>query len=259
MHDGNIEQSTSGAETGLVRSATDSDLHAIKDWLENEEAAGVEDNFLCNWEIIVKSHQRGELLVYVDKSSCIPVGFQLGRLLGPGILQVRHDMRGRGIGRKLVEHRINEARVSDEPFLVIQCKPHTSIPFWKKMGFTIFKNEHGKVCGHQALQKRHQIPPDGKPTQVTIRYYPEDRKWNETTAPYSTFTPTAVSMPNGTIFLSERVSIFKGIYPEARDIVVQIVLGEDQIYCDKAKYPDARELGVVHRSNGFFIDRIHLL
>ena len=77
------------------------------------------------------------MIVYVDGKTGSPVAFQMGCLLHPGILEVKHDMRGRGIGRKLVEYCIERARERNECILKIQCKPPTSIPFWKKMGFRL--------------------------------------------------------------------------------------------------------------------------
>jgi N-acetylglutamate synthase-like GNAT family acetyltransferase len=102
-----------------IRRSTESDLQAIHSWLRKEDAQGVKDNFLCNWEIIERSHGQGRLTVYVDGHSGVPVAFQLGGLLHPGILEVRNDMRRKGIGRKLVDYCVAEVRNNDENFLIL--------------------------------------------------------------------------------------------------------------------------------------------
>lgn len=54
-----------------------------------------------------------------------PVAYQWGGLLRPDILEVRNDMRGRGIGKELVEHCLALAADAGEDILYIQCKPST--------------------------------------------------------------------------------------------------------------------------------------
>lgn len=241
----------------MIWKSTDADLHAIRHWLKAEHTAGVEDNFLCNWEIIEKCHREGKLLVYIDLGSGVPVGFQLGALLSPGILQVRKDMRRRGIARKLVEHRIAEAYEKDEPFLFIECKPPSSIPFWKKMGFTLLQNDDGKNLAYRVLEKRHELPSDGRPIHVEIRFYRESRMRNPSIAPCKTAVPTAVWASDGTVYLSERISFFSRIYPDMGDAVVEIFVNGELRYLDKAKRPRGEQIGVNRCWNGFFIDEIY--
>lgn len=93
--------------------------------------------FLCNWHLTARLHEEGKLLVYINEASGEPVAYQWGGLLESGILEVRDDLRGCGIGRALVEHRLFEAAEAGEDILRIQCKPSTSIPFWEHMGFEL--------------------------------------------------------------------------------------------------------------------------
>lgn len=66
-----------------------------------------------------------QLLVCIDGVSGLPIAFQCGGLLDPGILQVRSEYRGKGIGRRMVEHCVKRALEMDECLLYIQCKPST--------------------------------------------------------------------------------------------------------------------------------------
>lgn len=94
--------------------------------------------------------------------------------------------------------------------------------------------------------------------EATIRFFPESRKWSggESVPAYPAAIPTTVIMPNGVIYLSERVSVFKKLDQEERDVVVEIVVNGERRYLDKAKYPEAKAMGVQRCSNGFYIDRI---
>jgi GNAT superfamily N-acetyltransferase len=239
----------------IIRKANDADLKRIRDWLAGEDAAGVEDGFFCNWEVIHRSHLEGELLVYIERLTGEPIGFQLGGLLSPGILQVRSDSRRKGIGRKLVEHCIEEARKNDNPFLFIDCEPRSSIPFWKRMGFSMFKGENGENFGYRVLSKKYKLPA-GQPIDVTIRFYSEDRKWNERVEPRSSFDVTARRTADGVIHLPERVSFFERIHPNARDVVVEIIADGERLYLDKGKRPEGTRIGIVRVSEGYYIDQI---
>lgn len=243
----------------LIRTSTEADIRAIHAWLKQEDSDGVYDNFLCNWEQIEKRHQDGRLTVYVDGPSNVPVAYQLGGLIHPGILQVRSDMRRKGIGKKLVAHCMEEALKKDECLLLIQCTTKSSIPFWQSMGFTLFGDPPHQKKAYRILPKRHQLPPGGQRIDATARFFPEDRKWKggETLAPYHSAVPTAMLMPDGVIHLSERVSFFRDIHPDARDAVIEITVNGERRYCDKAKSSEAKRMGVRTCSNGFYIDRIY--
>ena len=240
------------SEPDVIRKSTDRDFYAIRQWLRAEKAAGVEDNFLCNWPLIKKCHDEGKLIVYVDGASGVAVAFQFGGLLAPGILEVRHDMRCRGIGRKLVEDLIEEARKNDEPFLRIECTPPSSIPFWKKMGFTLYRSKSDKNLAYRVLEWKHELPVEGRSVRAEIRFYPEDRNGDQR---FAAGAVSAKCTSDETVFLSERVSFFKMLHSEERDTAVEIVVDGECRYLGKAKY--AKEIGVKQRINGFYIDAIH--
>lgn len=240
-----------------IRKSTNADLYAIHNWLVEQGAKKVPGTFLCNWNLTKDSHEEGTLLVYINGEDEQPVAYLWGDL-NTGILEVRQDMRGKGIGRELVKHSIKQAIKRDECFLVIECSPPTSIPFWQHMGFTLFNSVRGENYAFKTLEKKHQIPSNGVPVDVAIRFFPEDRNYNVETSAYSTATPKAVKTADGIIHLAERVLFFSEPHPHPSDIVVEIEVAGQISLCDKAKYPEAHKMGVqrCRHSHGFYMDQI---
>lgn len=73
---------------------------------------------------------------------------------GWDILEVQSGWRGRGLGKLLVQSRLQAACEAGLPGVLIECKPHTSVPFWRAMGFQIV-NEGAVIRGYR-LFRRHQ-------------------------------------------------------------------------------------------------------
>jgi GNAT superfamily N-acetyltransferase len=255
----NAATNPSRSSRSPIRWATDADLEAIHTWLIEEDAQEVPGNFLCNWSLLERAHHDGELLVYVDGKTCLPVAFQLGMLIRPGILQVRYDYRGMGIGRKMVEHCIALAMGQDECLLFIECKPSTSIPFWEQMGFALVENASGKNCAYQVIEKSLQLPQQGVAAAVVIRFFPEERKWELTTKPYSVCSPQAMLAADGGVYLAQRVQFHKEAFPNVRDVVIEIEVNGTCRFRDKAKCEKACRMGVTSCTNGYYIDTIQAL
>ncbi len=241
-----------------IRKSTEADIKVIYSWLVSADAEGIEDSFLCNWNVIKKSHAKSELLVYVDGESGEPVAFRCGDLLSPGLLEVRHDLRRIGIGRKLVERCITDARKEDECILYIQCKPSTSIPFWESMGFTIFCQEDRPNYAYRILEKAHTLPLVARPIRVGIRFYPEARLDDSSVQPYVTASPHAAISDKNIVYLDERVTFFKTKHSNEGDPIVEIEVDGQELYLGKAKYPEAEQLGVIYHPHGFYIDTIRM-
>lgn len=231
-------------------------MTAIHKWLVAQEAQEIPGTFLCNWNLTMECHHEGKLLVYIDGKTAVPVAYQWGALVRPGILEVRYDMRRQGIGKKLVAKRVAQAEKNGQGLLVIQCKPSTSIPFWNSMGFTMFQSDEGKNYAYRILKKKHKLPEGGNPVNVTIRVYPEKKKWEKDTLPLSVASPAAVRTSDGVVHLEERVSILSALHRNGHAPVVEIEIDNIVKYCDKAKYETAEGLGVQRCTNGFYIDRI---
>lgn len=249
------QKASAGVRSGIRRSKPE-DLVAIRAWLEEEEAAGVHGSFLCNWSIIERAHKDKELLVYIDGRSGTPVAFQLGRLLQSGIMQVKHDFRGRGIGKRMVDYCVNLARRKGEDLLAIQCKPSTSIPFWERMGFTVIPGSEPPNRAYRVLERRHQLPEVGTPVEVVVRFYPEERKWHDACLPLLQVEASGKELPGGVIQLDRRISFHEDAYPLARDVVVEAEVNRVRQFMDKAKYRASQQRGVRRCRNGWFMDQI---
>ncbi len=244
-----------------IRRSTKADLNAIHTWLVEEKNIGVHGNFLCNWSVIESAHQNGDLLVYIDGQSGQPVAFQLGKLIYPGILQVRKAYRRKGIGRKMVERCFSINRKRDECCLYIQCKPSSSIPFWESMGFSLINTRDGHHYAYQVLEKKLSLPEKGVDSNVVIRFFPESRKWEPNNLPFAIHAPKARLGQDNIIYLEKRISFHKKTQTETfdLDIVVEIEVSGMRKYLDKAKYKEAQAIGVRHCTNGFYIDKIKLI
>jgi GNAT superfamily N-acetyltransferase len=241
-----------------VRRATKADLAAIHVWLKDEKARAVPGNFLCNWSIIEKAQKQGRLLVYIDPASSQPIAFQLGGLLNSGILAVREEHRGKGIGRQFVEYFVRAANRKREPVLRIQCSPSQSIPFWERMGFVPCVGETDD-CYHRVLPKKLKIPKAAVPTKVVIRFFPQERNWAiGAIAPYETHEVAGYRSSNGVVYLTDRIVFADGAQANAREVVVEIEVDGRSIYCQKAKYDRAKAFGVKRGRNGYYIDEINV-
>src|SRR5581483_6031163 len=207
------------------------------------------------FELTLRAHHEHRLLVYGDgPGTGLAVAYQWGGLLAPGILEVRHDMRGKGIGRQLVGHRVAQARRKDEGLLYIQCKPASSIPFWQAMGFTVLPaSKDQRNYAYRVLDKKLDLPHGGRAVDVTIRAYPEEIKWNHTAKPLTAASPAAMAYRDGTICLADRAYIFSRMYPEARDVIVEIRVNDRVLYRDKARYDEAEDSACDVAQMGFML------
>lgn len=228
----------------------------IRAWLEQQQRDKVHGTFMCNWSLTQRLHGEGRLLVYTDEAG-EPVAYQWGGLLQSGILEVRNDLRGRGIGQALVEHCLFEAAEAGEDILRIQCKPSTSIPFWERMGFELRPDADGTSYARRYMPRALELPSEGTPVQVLIEWFPEERKWQPTTPPVRSLRIAGMLVEDGEVHLAERAL---GADDEVeRDLVLRVCVDEQEWYCDKAKYDAAEYLGVERCRNGYFLDVLYRL
>lgn len=238
-----------------VRRSTDADLAAVLDWLKQQDRNGVLGTFWCNRRLTVEAHQEDRLLVYIDPQTQWPVAYQWGGLITPGILEVRNDMRNRGIGKKLVEHSLALAAEAGVDLLRIQCKPSSSIPFWERMGFTMLGDKHERKNYAYRVMPRKRGPWKGAASaQVAIEWFPENRKWDQTVTPVVTQTIEGAWLDDH-LELNERASFFAGLVKH--DVVIRVVVDGQEWYCDKAKYEGAESLGIEACRNGYRIDTLY--
>ncbi|MGZ9981106.1 GNAT family N-acetyltransferase [Bordetella bronchiseptica] len=237
-----------------IRRSKDEDVEAIYKWLTEESSAGIEPNFLCNWGVIQSEHNDGNLLIFVDQTTDAAIAFLSGHLRTNGILQVKHDYKRRGVGRGLVEYCVERAQEYDESVLFVECNPASSIPFWARMGFKLASDDNNSNCAYRILERSFDLPERGREMSVTVRFYPEEKKWNKDVAACEETVVIGKQRSDGRIQLSRRISFPEGFYTEVRDPVVEVSVNDVIQYCDKAKYEESDARGVLRCRNGWFID-----
>lgn len=239
-----------------IRKSSNADLSEILRWLSDEDARGVDGCFHCNRKLIRGAHQDGELYVAAETSENNAVAFIMGGKRGPDILAVREEWRRRGVGRQLAEFWLREAKQHDLCVLEIECEPRTSITFWQAMGFEPYADNYA----FKVIEKTFDLPGDAQEIAVTIRFFPERAKWDGGVEPLMEVSPRAVRLHGGKIALAERVTFFnrgwRGL--SGGDPVVAIEVEGAPVYRDKAKYDEAKALGVRGDSFAFCIDRLSL-
>ena len=234
---------------GYIRFAIEEDMKKIHQWLEIQNRTDVHGTFLCNWNLTKEVYDEGNIIVYIDNESNEPIAYMWSDF---GIIEVRENKRGKGIGRSLVDFAIKHAIELGEVVIKIECAPLSSIPFWKRMGFNFYTHEYA----YMLLNKEYHLPNMGSPVVVDIRFYPECKKWKPETEPLERFSPIAVKTPEGHIYFKNRVSIFTESHNWNYDPVVEINIDGKRLYMDKAKYLEAYNLGVIRSSYAFSIERL---
>lgn len=246
-----------------IRQSQDVDLPAILTWLKVEyDQAGTGTGFWCNRSIIEQAHDDCRLVVADDGDTDRAVAFQVGGLLHPGILEVRPDKRGMGFGRRLVEYCIARAREEDECVLHIECNPASSVPFWKRMGFCLFSDAFGERCPSDArnhafriLNKGHgNVPAESVEVPVQIRFRAECGV---------TLTQSQLSgyrLNHRQLVLQHRVVAYCPSRAFALgDAFVDVHINGRSLYSGKAKYEEAKAIGVQNRNGEvYFIDEVVL-
>ena len=142
----------------------------------------------------------------------------------------------------MAEYYLEQVRDSDVCVLRIECNPPTSIPFWKKMGFTLFPSSNEfQSDAYMVLEKKFPLPNDLPSARVSIAFYPERRLWEQTVGPVIKFSPKAAQISKSEILLEDRVICFDPKGELGHDPVVGIVVNEEQMHLDKVK---CKEFGV---------------
>lgn len=234
-----------------VRRAVQNDFNALMAWLKAEWEQ-TERGFYCNRGVIERAFISGQLIVAVEQNE--PVAFLASGLTRDGILEVRPDKRGRGLGRLMFEAGLQEAVDLDISMLEIECAPATSATFWQRMGFTLFSERYAFM----EIPKTYELPTGGSEVDVVISFHIDpDQQYGRLDGATSSFTPKAVRVEDGSIHLESRVLHNPHLAKESGDPVVRIVVNGQQIYFHKVKYKEASELGVQRDLEGnFYIDKI---
>jgi len=231
-----------------IRRAIDADLPTIESWLHHYESVEPFSTFLQNWEVTLESHFEGNLMVYVDPVLTQPVAYHWGHLVHGGILEVRPDMRGRGIGNALVQHALALAALEDEPILRVQCAPVTSTGFWQRMGFTVLSpNSQGHVLGYRVLQRLEPLEPQGIHADVLVEWSsPSNLKGSS-----SLIQPVCGVVDEDMVYLAERVACPSMV---CRRPDVRVTVNEAIWYEGNSAGFDAEYAGIISCLNGKYLD-----
>ena len=237
-----------------IRPASDDDIDRLHKWLQDEAANEVHGNFLCNWGLIQRHHADGNLVLCVGRDDQTILRYLAGGITRDGILQVHSSWRGRGIGRALAEHGLDVCAAQDKRILFVECAPATSFPFWTKLGFTRLDERFA----YRTLALTHDLPTLGEPIDVSIAFFPQEKKYGESPEPIVSARPKAIQVPGGRIYLGERVFFPDCLYAREEDLdaILEIVVAGRTIYCDKVKYDAASKIGLNRCDNGYQMDYI---
>jgi GNAT superfamily N-acetyltransferase len=120
----------------LVSVPTQQHLDDLEAWLRREQEETGE-GFFCNWNIIQSCFDDNVLHCAVQSGVAVALSVwerSRGRA-EMHIVTVRPDLRRAGVGRRLVEHTMAELQRDGVVVVEGECKPTTSEPFWRRLGF----------------------------------------------------------------------------------------------------------------------------
>jgi hypothetical protein len=120
------------------------------------------------------------------------------------------------------------------------------------MGFELYGNNNH---AYKILDKVLEIPSDGAEVEVITKLYQECKGWDPNAHPLMCFGQKALKTDNNIVHLCKRINIPTFFDLWDTDVIVRIIVGVKEIYCDKAKYKKA---GLERCENGFFFERIYL-
>ncbi len=236
--------------------ATKHDLIDVLSWLKCEF---LEDDggFWSNREIIKRSFEEGNLWVILENG--VAVAFQVGDY-ATDILCVRKDRQRCGFGTALFKSSLVRAMKDNLNVLAGECSPQRSLPFWKKHGFERYHDPSGcgKITVRKVLKREYDVPAKLPEVKVLISFYPEVALHRPNVSPLEVYHLIGGLDKNGVIKIPQRVIGRANDEPENGDLVVKIVAnGDERCFC-KAKYSEAKAVGVLHQSkdNTFYIDEI---
>ncbi len=111
-------------------------LNEIEVWLK-EEREKTNDGFYCNWKVIKQAFTKGQMYCAVVNKEALGflVWWKSGSDGGIDILEVHPKLRGKGVGRRLVEATLTKLGKEGVSAIYLECQPPTSEPFWRHLGF----------------------------------------------------------------------------------------------------------------------------
>lgn len=244
---------------GMIRSATDHDMELIGRWLLETSRSGV-DSLWPNWRLTQKVHAKEKSVrVFVEGTTGEPVAYFWGSLnTSDSILDVRPSHRGRGVGRLVVDHLIEESRSLREPLLHITCSPESSEHFWNKMGFT---TEHagGSIWASRVIEIPNKLPEAGKQRDITVRFFDDAGAYGDAPA-LSEYAVRGLEDEFGTIHLPRILACYEPRGSSALHVEIAMRRPDELLILHKSKCRNqaAVTLGVEDCLNGYCVAQIRL-
>ena len=236
-----------------VQQANEDDVRVILGWLEREYREDGE-GFWSNRRKISRSFEEGDLWVIRKDGGAI--AFQIGDY-GTDVVCVRKDHRRQGYGTALFEFSLTQAIRDNVNVLAGECLTGDSFLFWEKMGFEPYGGG-APITVRRVLHRDHEISADLPRIEVTVSFYPEAVVYSSGVSPLRVHHLTAGRLKNGCIRLPYRVVGMVDDEKPSKDLVVRIVVDGGELCFCKAKYDEAKAIGVRYDGKGhsFYIDEI---
>jgi len=230
-----------------VTSSTDDDLGYIIQWLKEQfdDVEGI--GFWGNRNLIRRSHEEDRDM-WVVREGGNAIAFQIGKY-SPDITCVKDTHQGNGYGTALFKAGLERAYSDGVVRLSGDCMPETSLPFWQKMGFRQTAPSGGIGRGipvEMWLPKSLTLPEGEEALSVEVELFvvPERALYGKAVEPLAKAKPQARLLKGQTrVYLAERFHI-PDREEASGDPALRVLVNGEQIYFDKAKYPEAAQLGV---------------
>lgn len=235
-----------------TRAASERDLMRILEWPEGAQTRS-RTGFYGKKQELERAQAAGALWGLFENAD--PLAFLAWGLRKDGFLEVRPDRRRQGLGRALVQHHIDALTADGDCCLLdITCEPAESIPFWRKLDFTLY----GGSSAFRRLPRSLDLPPGAEAVEVRITSFPDFvLRTGEMIEPLEEFRPAAALLLDGNIQLAERVIFFAGFLNRRYDLVVKIEAGERVLLFDRVASDAAYAVGVREdRYWNHYLDRI---
>ena len=140
----------------------------------------------------------------------------------------------KGFGKELLDVMLERAFVSDVNVLYGECSPVSSLSYWKKHGFTqVSGGQNIKV--QRILERPLDIPPGLPEVLVEVLVYPSGRDWDDTVSHLFVKYVKGARLDDGTTKLQNRIIIPHKKDHQSGDVVLKLIVGGEQLFCDKAK------------------------
>lgn len=235
-----------------IKQATISDIEKIHCWLQEEQALGIEDNFLCNWDSTLEVFEDQDLFVYIDPVTANPIAYLWSDF---GILSVKENFRSKGVGTALANFGLSNLELNYKFAARFEITPETSKDFWIRMGAEVFY-ANNRLNGFIPINSKLELPDTEGTSTCEIQVYPEKALYDKAIEPIKKNIQTGIKNNDAT-WLPERFVFHNthGFY--GGDVVVRVLLNDKEVFFDKAKRDSSYGIGIESGTGYYFIECIN--